>query len=111
MEWREILFMVLAAIVFLGGSPIIQLIKNLLSKLLKVTIEDRWAVAVSLVVSFGLAVLEMFLTGQFSGIEFSLQNLPDFFASVYAIAQIYFSFFKNSDSALGKEGLLSTPEE
>lgn len=107
MDWRNIILLVIAGLVALFGAPIIQLIKNALSAVLKKPVEDRWAVALAMVVAGALALLEMWLTGQLDGVVITRDNFPTFFAGVYAVAQIYYGLFKNSNNILGKTALLT----
>ena len=105
-SWQQVLFLILAVIVLLGGAPLIQLIKNLLSSLFKTQIKDKWAVFLAVVCSIILALIEMWLTGQFTTWNITLQTFPAFLSSVLALAQVYFAWFKRDPTFFGASGLL-----
>lgn len=104
--WQEILFLILAVIVLLGGAPIIQLIKNLLSAIFKTQVKDKWAVFVAVVCSIGLAIIEMWLTGQFTTWHVTIETFPAYLGSVLGLAQVYFAWFKRDSTFFGASGLL-----
>jgi hypothetical protein len=106
MDWRDIIFLVLAGLVAFFGAPIIQLIKNFLSLIFRKPVDGRWAVLLSVILAAGLAFLEMFLTGQLQTYVITLKTFPEFFIVIWGVAQGYFAWFKNSDSGFGRSGLL-----
>jgi len=108
MNWHDIILLGLAGLIALFGAPIIQLIKVGLSAIFKKEIKERWALLLAVVLAGGLAALEMFLTGQLKAVQVSLESFPAFFAAVFSLAQGYFAWFKNSDSAFGRGLLLKS---
>lgn len=106
MNWHDIILLVIAGLVALFGSPIIQLIKNFLSWVIKKPIKEGWAFLVATILAGGLSVLEMFLTGQLKEFQITLSTFPEFFAVVFLMAQGYFAIFKNTTSNLGQKLLL-----
>lgn len=102
--WHDVFSTLILGVVALVGSPITQLIKNVLK------IEDGWALLLTGVIAGGFAVLEMFLAGQLSFDKYDLQNLPNAFFAVFTLGSIYFAMFKNSKSVLGQGFLLKSRE-
>jgi hypothetical protein len=106
--WQDVFILLIMGLVLLFGAPIIQLIKNLLSKIFKTTIEDRWAVALAVVIAVGLALLEMWLDGMLTGLVLTPATFPEFLGVVYGVAQVYYGWFKKSATAFGTASLLKT---
>lgn len=101
--------LILYLLVGFAGAPLTQLIKNGLSSLLGKVVEDRWALLLTAVVAALVALLEMFLSGQLGGI--TLDNFWMTFLAVYALANMYYAMFKNSEgSVLGQRLLLKVPK-
>ena len=109
-NWYDVFVLGIMGLVLLFGSPITQLIKNLLSKIFKRQVEERWALALSAVIACGLGLLEMFLNGQLTGLVLTPASFPAFAGTVFSVAQIYYGLFKKSANALGTKGLLKETE-
>lgn len=107
--WQDVLVGLIALAVFIFGAPIIQLFKNLLSRVFKKTVEEKWALLLALGVAGGLGLLEMWLTGQLITYEITPATLPAFISAVFSVAQVYYNLFKNSATALGTKSLLTPP--
>ena len=103
--WNGVFFLVIMLVTGLIGSPVIQGIKNGLSAVAGKPVEDRWAMLIAGVVSAGLAVLEMWLAGQLNFAEITPESFPVTFLAVYGVSNLYYGWFKNSQSKLG-QGLL-----
>lgn len=97
--WQDVIVWAVIGVTFLFGAPIIELIKQGLSKLFKVEIKDKLAVFVALVVAAGLALLQMFLSGLLSSWPISLDTFPEFLSAVFGVATVYFKLFMS-----GKNG-------
>lgn len=98
-QWRDIFTVIIGLIVAALGAPITQFLKNLFG------FSEKAALALSVVVAVGVAVLELFLTGQLTGESFSIDNLPQAFFLVYSVTAIYYGLLKTSDGFFGR-GLL-----
>jgi hypothetical protein len=107
--WREVFGYVILFVIALFGAPITQLFKNLLSIIFKKVVEAKWALLLSLVVACGVAVLEMWLTGQLTDFVITPQTFPVFASAVFSVAQIYYNLFKQSPTVLGTKSLLKPP--
>lgn len=108
-SWQDIFVLVIMGLVFLFGAPITQLFKNLLSKLFKTTVEEKWALLLSGVVAVGIALLEMWLNGLLDHLVITRASLPDFIAYVWGFAQVYYNLFSKASNALGTKALLKPP--
>jgi len=104
--WRDVFEIVILLIVGLAGSPISQLVKNLLTKLLNKPVEGRLALIITGIIALGLAVLEKWLSGVLVFSEITLENFPGVFGLVFTAATFYYHLFKESNTVLGKNGLL-----
>jgi hypothetical protein len=98
-QWRDIFTVILGLVVAALGAPITQALKNLLGW------TEKAALVLSVVVALGVAVLELFLTGQLTGESFTIANLPQAFFLVYSVTAIYYGLLKTSEGFLG-QGLL-----
>jgi hypothetical protein len=107
--WQDVIVGLVVLVTFIFGAPIIQLFKNLLSKIFKKTVEEKWALLLALVVSGGLGLLEMWLTGQLVDLVITPATLPAFISFVWGFAQVYYNLFKKSASVLGTKTLLTPP--
>lgn len=107
--WRDVFVLVIMAAVAFFGSPITQVFKNLLSKIFKKVIEDKWALLLSVVISCGLAVLEMYLNGQLVDFKLTPDNFLLVVGPVFAISQIYYRLLSQSNTTLGAKTLLKPP--
>ena len=103
--WNGVFFLVIMLVTGLIGSPVIQGIKNGLSAVAGKPVEDRWALLIAGAVSAGLAVLAMWLTGQINFAEITPESFPATFFAVYGASNLYYGYFKKSQSKLG-QGLL-----
>ncbi len=92
-SWHDILAAVLAVLVFVCGADIIQLIKRALSWIFKKEIKDKIALLVAGIVAGVLAVLEMFLTGQFTSWNVTVTSFPSYFGVVFSFATVWFKLF------------------
>jgi hypothetical protein len=110
MEWRELFVMLIMLLAGFLGSPIIQAVKNFFSWAFKKPVEERWALLVAAIVSFLIALLEVWLAGLVDFQALDLQSIPTAFGIVFSIATIYYQLFKGSPSALGEGGLLKRYE-
>jgi hypothetical protein len=107
--WQDVFIGLIALVVFIFGAPIIQLFKNLLSRVFKKTVEEKWALLLALVVAGGLGLLEMWLTGMLVDLVITPATLPTFISFVWGFAQVYYNLFKNSATTLGTKSLLTPP--
>lgn len=98
-QWRDIFTVLIGLAVAALGAPITQALKNLLGW------SEKGALALSVVVALGVAVLELFLTGQVTGESFTIENLPQAFFLVYSVTAIYYGLLKGTQGFLG-QGLL-----
>ena len=107
--WQDIFVTVIAGFVLLFGAPITQLFKILLSKIFKKTVEDKWALLLSLIVAGGLGALEMWLTGQFAHLIITPATFPAFLSVLFTVSQVYYRLFNASQTVLGTKALLKPP--
>ena len=105
-NWNDVFNTVIMLVVALAGAPVTQLFKNVLTLAFKKPVEDRWALLLTGVVAAGFAVLEQSLAGVLDFKALTPQNFPAYFAGVFTLATVYFSWMKNSPSKLGAGFLL-----
>lgn len=92
-NWHDFIAAGVALIVFVFGANIINLIKAALVAIFKKEIKDKVALVVAGVVAGGLAVLEMWLTGQFTDWNVTAANFPAYFGVVFSFATVWFKLF------------------
>lgn len=109
--WQEVFIFVIMLIALFFGAPIIQLFKNLLTLIFKKKVEYKWAVLLAVIVSVGLALLEMWLNGQLKLLTVTPQTLPMIIGTVFGVAQIYYNLFKKDAGTLGQGALLKPPAD
>lgn len=100
--WQGVFQLVIMLIVAALGAPVTQFIK------VKLKIEDRWALLLTLLVSGVFAGGEMYLSGAIDFAEVTIQNFPQYFFSVFGVMQIYYQSLKTSPSIFGQGGLLKS---
>lgn len=110
-NYREIITWVIMVLVAFLGAPITQIFKNLLSAIFKKIVEEKWALLLSAFVACGVALLEMWLSGQLAGWTLTPENFPSYFTAVFTVSQIYYNLFKSSSNILGTKALLKPPSE
>lgn len=106
MTWHNLFQLLITLLVGFAGAPVTQLFKAALNSVFKTTVEDRWALLLTAVVGFGMALLEMALTGVLGEGGITLQNFPQHFFTVFSLATVYYQWFKGSETPLGVKGLL-----
>ena len=98
--WQGVFLLIIMVVIAALGAPVTQFVK------VKLKIEDRWALLLTLLVSAGFAVGEMFLSGAVNFAEVSVENFPQYFFGVFSVMQVYYQALKNSPSIFGLGGLL-----
>jgi uncharacterized membrane protein len=96
---QALVFLVLA---FLGTS-LTQALKNWLK------VEDRVALILTGAVAAVFAIAELFLAQVIGLGDFALDKFPQTFTMIFALASIYYGWFKGSEGFLGKGGVLRQP--
>jgi predicted MFS family arabinose efflux permease len=99
-QWRDIFTVILGLAIAALGSPLSQWIKNVLGW------SEKAGVAVVVVVAALVALLEIFLSGQFNLGNLTLENFPQLFFLVFSVASIYYGLLKSSQSFFGRGVLL-----
>ena len=102
--WNDVFVWVIMIIVLLAGAPVSQLIKLAMQKIFGVTIYDVWAVVVTGIAAFLLAMLDMWLSGKLSGV--TVGTFPAWLSGILFVASMYWQLFKGSETFLGAGGLL-----
>jgi hypothetical protein len=102
--WHDVFVWLIMIIVLLSGAPVSQLIKLALQKIFGTGVYDAWAVVVTGVTSFVLAMLEMWLSGNLMGV--TVATFPTWLSGILFVASLYWQLFKGSETFLGTKGLL-----
>ncbi len=99
-SWQDVFKAVIMIVIALAGSPVTQLLKNLLK------IQDQAALLLTGVVSAGIAVLELWLSHVLVFDLITVDNFPNAFFMVFSLASIYFGLLKGTEGVFGKKLLL-----
>lgn len=102
--WEDVLKTLILLFVAMVGSPVTQLLKNILK------IEDRWAFALTGVVAAGFAILQMWLSGVLDFSAITLDNFPNAFFAVFTVATAYYQLLKESKGFFGEGFLLKSTQ-
>lgn len=100
--YRWMFSVIITIVVGLLGAPVTQFIKNATG------MEDRYALGLTMVVAFVLAVADMFLSGNLDFAAITVENFPQSFTAVFSVMTIYYAWLKNSPSFFGQGRLLKT---
>lgn len=103
--WSDLLQLVAVLLVGLLGVPLTQAVKNWLGW------SEKAALALSAVVAFGVALLEVWLDGRVDFIGLTPADVPSLFGLVFTVATVYYKLFSGSESFFGKGLVLKTKEE
>jgi hypothetical protein len=98
-NWNDVIVWGVIGVTFLLGAPIIEWIKIGLGKIFGVTVKDKAALAVAVVVAAGLALLELWLSGLLSSWPLSLDTFPEFLGVVFSMATVYFKLFMSGSKS------------
>lgn len=99
-QWRDIFTVIIGLVIAALGSPITQALKNLLGW------SEKAALVLTVVVAGVIAVLEIFLSGQFNFGDLTMTNFPQVFFMVFSVATIYYGLLKASEGFFGRKTLL-----
>ncbi len=94
--FQIIIFLVLAFF----GTGLTQILKNYLK------IQDRLALFLTVVIAALLSILELFLSQVIGIQDFTLEQFPKTFVTIFTLASIYYGWFKGSEGIFGKGGVL-----
>ena len=101
--WRDVFQFVLTLIIGLIGVPFIQALKNYFN------FTDKPAIILTAVVAGLLGLLEVWLSGQVVFTNITLQNFPEFFGLIFAIATIYYNMLKDNKGFFGQRFMIKQP--
>jgi len=101
--WQGLLQFFVTLVVGLLGVPVIQAIKNYFK------LEDKMATMLAAVIAGGLALAELFLSGQVSYLDFTFVNIPTLFGLIFTVATIYYNLMKNVPNVLGAKFMVREP--
>jgi hypothetical protein len=99
-QWQDVFKALILLAVAVAGSPITQLLKNLLK------VEGRVALLLTGMVAAGIAVLEMWLSGILNFSQITVDNFPATFTAVMTVATFYYGLLKGTEGVFGKKLLL-----
>ena len=98
--WHTVFQVVIFLVLSFLGTSLIQQIK------LWLKVQDRIAVLITVAISAIFAVAELLLTQVIGWSDFTIGAFPRTFFTIFALASMYYGWFKGSDSFLGKGGIL-----
>lgn len=98
--WRDVLQFVVILVIGLVGVPITQAFKNWFKW------TDKPAIILTAVVAGLLAILEVWLSGQIVFAKVTIQNFPEAFGLIFAVATIYYHLLKNNSGIFGKKFMI-----
>lgn len=98
--WQDMLKMGIILLTAALGSPVTQFFKNVFK------IEDRLALVLTGVLASGFAILELWLSHVLVFSQITLDNFPQAFTMVFTVSTIYYVWFKDGASILGRGFLL-----
>jgi uncharacterized protein (DUF486 family) len=99
-EWRDVLQFLITVITGLIGVPVIQAFKNYLH------LENKPAIILTVFVSVGLALLEVWLSCQVNFFNITPANFPEFFGLIFAVATVYYHLLKDNSGVLGRKFMI-----
>lgn len=98
--WQDVLKMLIILLTAALGAPVTQFFKNVFK------IEDRLALLLTGILAAGFAVLELWLSHVLDFSTITIDNFPQAFTMVFTVATIYYVWFKDGASFLGRGFLL-----
>lgn len=96
MDFVQIVQLVITLIAGITGVRVIQLFKNLFG------LEDNGARILALIVSFLLAGVGVFVGGEFSNVEITMEAIAAIAGAVYTLANLIYGFLSGGTSAAAK---------
>ena len=103
--WSDLLQLGAVLVVALLGVPLTQAIKNWLGW------SEKAALALSAVVAFGIALVEVWLDGKVDFVGLTPADVPGVFGLVFTVATVYYKLFSGSSNFLGKGLILKSKEQ
>ena len=102
--WQDMLKMGIILLTAALGAPVTQFFKNVFK------IEDRLALILTGVLASGFAILELWLSHILDFSQITVDNFPQAFTLVFTVATVYYVWFKDGASFLGRGFLLKKPK-
>jgi len=98
--WNTIFKILIFLLMAFLGTSLTQQLK------LWLKVEDRVALLLTVLVAAIFSILELFLSHTIGLADFTLERFPQTFMTIFALASIYYGWFKGSEGFLGKGGVL-----
>ena len=102
--WQDMLKMGIILLTAALGSPVTQFFKNVFK------IEGRLALVLTGILASGFAVLELWLSHVLDFSTITVDNFPQAFMMVFTVSTIYYVWFRDGASILGRGFLLKKPK-
>jgi CHASE2 domain-containing sensor protein len=94
--WSDLLQLLVLLVVGLLGVPLTQALKNAFGW------KDKAALALTAVIAFVVASLEIYLSGMISFVDLGPQDIPGLFGLVFTTATVYYKLLSGSEGFFGR---------